>query len=287
MSNRINILTFDLEDWFHVLDNDATRTEAEWAGFTTRIPEATDQLLTQLAQHKLRATFFVLGWVAQRQPEVVARIHAAGHEIACHSNMHQLVYEQEPDAFRKDVEAAIGNIEAATGVRPTAYRAPGFSITRSTPWAFDILADLGFDTDCSVFPAPRAHGGFEHYGEGLPAILRTPSGRELREFPINYATLFGKPFVYGGGGYFRLIPGAIGRYLFRRSQYNMTYFHLRDFDTGQPIIPGLSPARRFKSYVGITSAREKLDQLLTSNDFVTLSEAAKMIDWGKARVITL
>lgn len=287
MSNRVNILTFDLEDWFHVLDNDATRTESEWAKFPTRVPKAADKLLAQLSQHRVHATFFVLGWIAERFPEVVAKIHAAGHEIACHSNMHQLVYEQSPEAFRKDVSAAVANIEAATGIRPTAYRAPGFSLTNATPWAFDILADLGFDTDCSIFPAPRAHGGFENYGEGVPTVVRTSSGSELKEFPMNYASLLGIPLVYGGGGYFRLIPGPIGRFLFRQSNYNMTYFHLRDFDTGQPVIPGLSKIRRFKSYVGIRRATSKLDKLLNSNEFLTLGEASKRIDWTKAKVIEI
>ncbi|MGP3699598.1 polysaccharide deacetylase family protein [Rhodobacter sp. NSM] len=287
MMRSLNILTVDLEDWFHVLDNQATRTETEWAAFESRIPGQIEQLLAQFAHHNVYATFFVLGWVAERFPELVAKVHEAGHEIACHSNMHQLVYEQSPDAFRTDLETAVKNIEKATGQRPRAFRAPGFSITRATPWAFEILAEQGFDTDCSIFPAPRAHGGFEGYGDGVPAIIRTSSGSEIREFPMNYATVLGRPLVYGGGGYFRLIPGVLGRQLFRQSNYNMTYFHLRDFDAGQPMIPGLSPARRFKSYVGISGATAKLDRLLAAFDFVTLRKAAGLIAWKDARVFDL
>ncbi|MDK3019093.1 polysaccharide deacetylase family protein [Pseudodonghicola flavimaris] len=287
MSRPVTILTVDLEDWFHVLDNEATRGEVQWRRFATRLPEATAALLAQFSRHGVQATFFVLGWVAARYPEVVATVAGEGHEIACHSDMHQLVYEQTPQAFRADLAAAVKHIEAATGIRPTAYRAPGFSITRATPWAFDVLADLGFDTDCSIFPAPRAHGGFAGYGAGGPAMLRTPSGRRLRELPINYARVLGQPLVYGGGGYFRLVPGAVGRWLVRRQAYNMTYFHLRDFDSGQPMIPGLSRVRRFKSYVGIRGAAAKLDRLLDSGEVMTLGAAAATIDWDRVRIVDL
>jgi polysaccharide deacetylase family protein (PEP-CTERM system associated) len=287
MTHNLNILTVDLEDWYHVLDNDATRTEVAWAAFESRIPGQIEQLLAQFARHEVRATFFVLGWVAERFPELVAKVNKAGHEIACHSNMHQLVYEQSPEAFRTDLVAAANNIEKATGQRPRAFRAPGFSITRATRWAFDILSEQGFDTDCSIFPAPRAHGGFEGFGNGVPAIIRCSSGSEIREFPMNYATVLGRPVVYGGGGYFRLIPGGLGRHLFRQSAYNMTYFHLRDFDAGQPMIPGLSPLRRFKSYVGISGASAKLDRLLAAFDFVTLRQAADLINWADVQVFDL
>ena len=286
LENRINILTIDLEDWYHILDNESTRHESDWAKFESRIPEQCDQLLEQLRRHDIKATFFVLGWVAERFPDVIAKVHSLGHEIACHSNRHQLVYEQTPAQFRDDLEEAVAHIEAACGVRPNAYRAPGFSVTEKTPWAFDILAELGFDTDCSVFPAPRAHGGLPGYGQGVPRIIRTVSGNELRELPMNYTMMLGRPVVYGGGGYFRLIPGSIGRLLFRQSSYNMTYFHLRDFDAGQPMIPGLSPARRFKSYVGIRGAKEKFDHLLEHLNFLTVNKAAEKIEWNRAEVFT-
>ena len=284
ISEKITILTIDLEDWFHILDNAETRTQEDWGNFSTRIPEATDTLLDQLDKHNVRATFFVLGWVAAQHPDVVRKVHEAGHEIACHSNMHQLVYEQTPDEFRRDLEDAVANIEAACGLRPTAYRAPGFSITKTTPWAFDILADMGFEYDCSIFPVKRSHGGFESYGKGVPSIVRSPSGRKIREFPMSSTAILGRSLVFGGGGYFRLIPGWIGRALFRRADYNMTYFHLRDFDTDQPMVPGLSLVRRFKSYVGISGAAMKLDRMLNNFEMITLSEAAARIEWDNVQI---
>ena len=287
MSHRINILTIDLEDWFHILENDATKDDKHWVQFESRIVQVTEMLLSIFEEYEQHATFFVLGWIAERYPQLVERIAKAGHEIACHSNRHRLVYEMTPQEFLADTEAAATNIEAATGQRPRAYRAPGFSITRDTPWAFEILADLGFDTDCSVFPASRAHGGLVGYGPGLPGIISTNSGTELRELPMSSHNFFGCRLVYGGGGYFRLTPGWLGRLLFSAAEYNMTYFHPRDFDTGQPIVPGLSPVRRFKSYVGINSTRSKLENLISSQRMMTLEEAVGQIDWGAARRIEI
>jgi polysaccharide deacetylase family protein (PEP-CTERM system associated) len=279
LTERITILTIDLEDWFHILDNEATCSEQSWSRFESRIEEVTDMLLALLAKHEVAATFFILGWVAAQFPHVVRKVYEAGHEIACHSDSHQLVYEMTPDAFKRDTEAALDHIEAACGIRPRAYRAPGFSVTANTPWVFDILADAGIEYDCSVFPAPRAHGGLEGYGAGVPGVIRTSSGKEVREFPMNYHNWFGLKLVYGGGGYFRLIPSWLGRAMFRATDYNMTYFHPRDFDTAQPNVPGLSPVRRFKSYVGIKGARAKLERLIEAEKMMTLGQAAARIDW--------
>ncbi len=130
---------------------------------------------------------------------------------------------------------------------------------------------------------PRSHGGFEGYGNGVPAIIRTRSGANIREFPMNYANVLGRTLVYGGGGYFRLIPGPLGRHLFRKSAYSMTYFHLHYFYTNQPLILGLSPVWRFKSYAGINGAANKLVKLLSTLDFVTLRDAVVLINWHKVR----
>jgi hypothetical protein len=130
----------------------------------------------------------------------------------------------------------------------------------------------------------RSNGGFESYGKGVPSIVRSPSGRKIREFPMSSTAILGRSLVFGGGGYFRLIPGWIGRALFRRADYNMTYFHLRDFDTDQPMVPGLSLVRRFKSYVGISGAAMKLDRMLNNFEMITLSEAAARIEWDNVQI---
>lgn len=279
MTDKMTILTIDLEDWFHILDFKQTQSENTWISYESRIEKLTSKLLKFLEQKQVKATFFILGWVAKNFPNVVKDIHASGHEIACHSNLHQLVYKMTQESFKRDTMDALDNIEASCGVRPIAYRAPGFSITAQTPWAFDTLADAGIKYDCSVFPAPRSHGGLIGYGAGIPAIIRTINDKEVREFPINYVNLMGRKIVYSGGGYFRLMPGCLGRAMFRTNQYNMTYFHLRDFDYGQPVLSGLSPIRKFKSYVGIKGALMKLESLLNQEETITLLEAASMIDW--------
>ena len=281
----MRILTVDVEDWFHILDNDATQTEADWARFPSRLEQGVGRLLDLFDRHGQKATCFILGWVARNYPDVTTEIHRRGHEIATHSDMHQLVYDQSPEAFEADLIASLDAIEAATGVRPTAYRAPGFSLVQSTAWAFDILARNGIRTDCSVFPAPRAHGGIPGFPEAGPCLLETPSGAELRAFPINLGRFGPKRFVFSGGGYFRLAPGTLLRRWFRKSDYVMTYFHPRDFDPDQPVVPGLSRARRFKSYVGLGGALQKLDTLLQEHRFMTLADAEAQVDWRAAPLV--
>ena len=285
MTDKMTILTIDLEDWFHILDFHQTQSENTWLYYESRLEKLTTKLLKFLEQKQVKATFFVLGWVAKKFPHVVKEICAAGHEIACHSNLHQLVYKMTQASFKRDTMEALDNIEASCGVRPIAYRAPGFSITAQTPWAFDTLADVGIKYDCSVFPAPRSHGGLISYGAGIPAIIHTINDKEVREFPINYVNIMGLKIVYSGGGYFRLMPGCLGRAMFHANKYNMTYFHLRDFDYGQPLLSGLTPIRKFKSYVGIKGALMKLESLLNQEKTIPLLEAASMIDWENRKRI--
>lgn len=284
MTSDLKILTFDLEEWFHILDHDATRDEEQWRSFPSRIDQNTRRILDLLEERGQRATFFCLGWIARRHPDVIKKIAAAGHEVACHSDMHRLVYEQSPDQFRSDAARAIGTLEDLTGRKIVSFRAPGFSVTEQTTWVFEILADLGIRRDSSVFPARRAHGGFPAFGSAVPAIIRA-GGTEIREFPVNTLALFGRPVVFSGGGYFRLLPWPLLDFMMKKSVYVMTYFHPRDFDPGQPVIPGLSLARRFKSYVGLSSAFSKLGRMLREHHFVSLEEADGLTDWNAAKKI--
>lgn len=281
----MRILTVDVEDWFHILDYAGTATEADWARFPSRVEAETLSLLDQFDSHGQKATFFILGWVARNHPQVAAEIARRGHEIACHSDMHQLVYEQTPDVFERDLVAALNSIEKATGTRPTAYRAPGFSITEQTTWAFDILARNGIDTDCSVFPAARAHGGIRNFPQSGPCKIETEQGNILKCLPINLGKISVWRFVYSGGGYFRLAPKALLRHWFSNDPYIMTYFHPRDFDAEQPILPGLSRVRRFKSYVGLHSAYAKLDALLSDQPFLNVLDAVELTDWSGVPVV--
>jgi polysaccharide deacetylase family protein (PEP-CTERM system associated) len=280
----VNILTFDIEDWFHILDNDSSRGEKQWANFAPRLERNTDRLLDLLAATGVRATFFCLGWVAEKHPGVIKRIHAAGYELGSHSYRHQLVYEQSREEFVHDLEGSLGRLEDLTGTKVLAYRAPGFSITRSNTWAFEVLAAHGIEIDSSVFPASRAHGGFPGFGTAQPAIV-DHAGMKLKEFPINTVGLAGQQLIFSGGGYFRLLPYPAIRRLMATSPYVMTYFHPRDFDPDQPVLPGLKWHRVFKSYYGLRSAFDKLKRLLQEFPFVDLRTAEKAIDWRNQPVV--
>lgn len=282
----MRILTIDVEDWFHILDNPATMAEENWSTFPTRVEKETQRLLDLFDRHQQKATFFILGYVARNHPSLVQEIARRGHELGTHSDMHQLVYQQEPEAFERDLVDSISAIEKAAGKRVRAYRAPGFSITRNVaPWAFDILVRNGIEVDGSVFPAPRAHGGISGFPVAGPCSIETRSGAALRAFPMSVKHLGTRELVFSGGGYFRLTPKPLLMRLFDRSEYTMTYFHPRDFDPEQPIAPGLSRTRRFKSYVGLKGAFGKLDTLLGRFEFITLGEAEAQIDWEKVPVV--
>jgi len=276
----MNILTFDIEEWFHILDNASTRTEAEWGRYETRIYENMDRIFQLLDETKSRATFFCLGWVADKHPDVIRRIDAAGYEVATHSYAHQLAYEQTPADFQADLERSIKHLQDLTGKKVRSYRAPGFSIKEYNRWVFPILIEQGIEIDCSVFSARRAHGGDASLGMFEPGYLNV-GGTLLKEFPINTAAVLGQDLIFSGGGYFRLLPYTAIRGLMRRSDYVMTYFHPRDFDAGQPMIPGLSRVRQFKSYYGLKHCWPKLHKLLKDFSFIDLAEAERQVDWSK------
>ncbi len=282
----MNILTFDVEDWFHILDNPESNNEIRWSKFESRIHGNMEKLLSLLEAKGQQATFFCLGWIAEKHPDVIRRIDAAGHEIGSHSQMHQLAYEQTPKTFSEDLSRSIRTLEDLIGKKIKSYRAPGFSLIPGMEWAFDALVSLGIEVDCSVFPARRSHGGFPGFGSAEPSVIRW-SGGSIREFPINVFPILGVNVVFSGGGYFRLMPYWAIKRMMQSTHYVMTYFHPRDFDPGQPMMPGLSATRRFKSYYGLGSAYGKLRSLLDAFEFEDLRTVNAQTDWSKANVFIL
>jgi polysaccharide deacetylase family protein (PEP-CTERM system associated) len=282
----MKILTFDIEEWFHILDTNATRTEDSWKSYESRIHANVDRILGALTKKKHRATFFCLGWIAEKHPDIIRQIDKAGFEIASHSSRHQLVYDLGPQGFKRDLLDSLHVLEDVVGKRIVTYRAPGFSVGSATPWAFDILAESGIEIDCSVFPAPHGHGGFKEYGCARPSIISI-NGKTLREFPINLYTLAGKSLIFSGGGYFRLLPYFVLKGLFKKADYCMTYFHPRDFDASQPLIKGLPLPRKFKSYYGLRNAFEKFSRLMDEFKFTDVRTAAESVDWKNAPVVQL
>lgn len=282
----MNVLTFDVEEWFHLLDFDATRTEAEWGKYEVRIYENVDRILDILEHTNTKATFFIIGWVAKTYPDVVKKI-AAKYQIGSHTMNHQLVWQQRPEEFRNDVESSVKLLQDITGQPVECFRAPGFSIRKSEAWAFEILSDLGIKYDSSIFPAHHAHGGMPEFHSSEPTKVRY-GACEIKEFPISYKTIAGKHLVFSGGGYFRLFPyPLIKKWSKEHSDYLLSYIHPRDLDGGQPMLEGLPLARKFKSYVGTKGAAKKLEKYLTDFEFTDIATAAQRIDWNDAPTFTL
>ena len=282
----MNILTFDIEEWFHILDNDSTKTVNEWGKYESRIHQNMERIFDLLEKHNQKATFFCLGWVGETYPEIIKEISNRGYEVGSHTRMHQLIYEQERETFKKDLEYSIKTLEDLTGKKVKYFRAPGFSIREDNKWAFEVIAEQGIEVDCSIFPAPRAHGGFPSYKQPIPSILKYKDVA-LKEFPISFKTIYGRPVIFSGGGYFRLFPYPFIKQWTKQSDYVMSYLHPRDFDAGQPVIKELSAFRKFKSYVGLKSAEKKLEQWLTDFKFIDLGTAVKQIDWHSVSVVNL
>lgn len=282
----MNILTFDIEEWFHLLEVSATSKPELWGNFEKRLDENVERLLLLMDEVGAKSTCFVLGWIAEEYPSVVRKLAEAGHELGIHSYDHSLVFAQSPHAFAESLKRSCGLISEISGKPVTMYRAPGFSIVESTLWAFEELIKQGITADASVFPGSHAHGGISSFPTDQPCIIDTRGGR-LYEFPLNTSLLFGRRVVFSGGGYFRLIPYSLLSMLTRRSKYVMAYFHPRDFDSGQKILPGLSPLRIFKSYYGLKGSYDKLKQWLQEFEFVTMGTAIERINWEDAKVIKI
>jgi len=280
----LNILTFDIEDWYNC---DFITPNLDWSKYEVRIYFGLERILTVLSRKNLKATFFCLGWVAEKHPDIIRWINTHGHNIGCHSYQHELSYRFNREGFKKDTEKAKKLIEDLIEKPIYAFRAPGFSITEQNIWAFEVLAELGFEYDCSVLPGRHDYGGFASYGEAKPAIVNLPNGSQIKEFPVNIQCILGKNLVFSGGGFFRLFPYWIIKHWTSRSAYTMTYFHTRDFDPDQPMIQTLPLLRKFKSYVGLSTSFAKFQRLLNDFEFISVEEAGKLIDWKTTRVIEL
>ena len=280
----MNILTFDIEDWYNC---DFITTDFNWDKYEVRIYEGLERILQELASRNLKATFFCLGWVAEKHPDVIRMIHAKGHHVGCHSYQHELSFRFDRDSFKKDTEKSKKLIEDIIGESINAFRAPGFSISEKNIWALEVLSELGFKYDCSLFPAAHDYGGFASYGKAEPTILQLANGNQLKEFPINIKRFFYWSVVFSGGGFFRFYPYSLIHFWASQSNYMMTYFHTRDFDPDQPMIDSLPIMRKFKSYVGLKTSFAKFQRLLNDYEFVSLEEANDKINWEKTRVIEL
>jgi polysaccharide deacetylase family protein (PEP-CTERM system associated) len=268
-----NILTVDVEDWFHILELDDGPSRDHWDGLESRVEANTDALLALFAESGARATFFVVGWVAWKHPQLVRRIAAAGHEVASHSFWHEVVPRHSGPSLAQDLAASRKLLEDLSGCPVRGFRAPGGSITHATAWALDVIAAAGFEYDASLNPGHSSHGGFAtpHLG---PHVIRCASG-DLLEIPWTTVGVAGRRFPFAGGGYLRLFPyglikGCVGVEN-RAGRPATVYVHPREIDPGQPRM-AMPWKRRFKYYVGLDGTAAKLRALLREHRFTTAGD---------------
>lgn len=282
----VNAMTVDVEEYFHVTGFADVVSPNDWSGFESRVEANTQRLLEILARYNMSATFFILGWVAERHPNLVRAIQRAGHEVACHGYGHALVYQSTPEEFRKDVRRAKGFLEDITGTRVWGYRAPSFSVTKSSLWAFDILAEEGFRYDSSIFPIQRHRCGIPDANR-FPHQCLTTNGHKLIQFPISTLRVLGVNLPIGGGGYFRLLPFTVTRLAIQHlnnieRRPAIIYIHPWELDPAQPRISGRL-VRRFRHYVNLHTTERKLDRLLDNFAFMNLHWFLQQLD-GKTRL---
>jgi polysaccharide deacetylase family protein (PEP-CTERM system associated) len=280
----LNGLSVDVEDYFHVSGFEDVVARSQWDGFDSRVSANTERLLEIFDEYRVRATFFVLGWVADRFPLLIRRIAGFGHEIASHGYAHHLVYRQTCEAFREDVKRAKAVLESQAQAPVLGYRAPSYSITRDSLWALDVLIDEGFTYDSSVFP-------IYHDRYGIPDAPRHPfliarTGGSIVELPASTLRLGSFNLPVSGGGYFRIAPyawtrWAIGRINSREKLAAIFYLHPWEIDPGQPKLPA-SFLARVRHYRNLDKTEPRLRDLLRRFKFgplrAVLEDARPLLD---------
>ena len=287
MSEKIprNVVSVDVEDYFHAEVFSDVVDRGRWDSYATRVVPNTQRLLESLAALNVHGTFFVLGWVAERFPGLVREIAAGGHELACHSYWHRLIYKLKPAEFREDTRRAKNVIEQIAGQAVNGYRAPTYSVIDRSVWALEILAELGFTYDSSIFP-------IHHDRYGMPGAPRspfrfqTPSG-PLTEFPITTFRVAGHNMPVGGGGYLRLLPRIYTRLGLKRVRKEglpiVVYIHPWEIDAEQPRLPGRLSSR-LRHYTNLSQTLDRFESVLQAGKYTSfresgLAETAKDFDF--------
>ena len=281
-SGIVNVLSFDLEDWFHILDIPGTKGIDHWSKYEPKIENITHNLLNILQKKNTKATFFVLGWVAEKYPELIKKIYGYGHEIGCHGYGHQLITGLCPSEFSKDLLKARDIIGSIIGCNPISYRGPGFSITVDNEWALETIAECGFKYDSTIYPGNHGHGGHQKFSSAPVTVRFEKSDKTLKEFPVSVTRVFGKQMCFSGGGYLRLLPYFIIKKEFLRFNTHknpvMVYLHPRDFDPNTPRLK-MPFYRAFKCYINLESTKKKFERLLEDFAFTALESFCEKYDW--------
>jgi polysaccharide deacetylase family protein (PEP-CTERM system associated) len=278
-----NALSVDVEDWFHVGAFERVIAPADWPSLECRVEGNTDRLLAMFDNAGIKATFFTLGWVAQRYPALMRRIADAGHELANHGSNHDRVFTMTRDQFAADIDRARKTIEDASSTRVLGYRAPSFSIDPRTPWAHEVLAEQGYAYSSSVAPIKHDHYG---WADAPRFAFRPVKGSDFVEVPVTTAMLAGKRLAAGGGGFFRILPYAFSRWAV--AQVNQAdkrpaiiYFHPWEIDPGQPRVANAPIRSKLRHYTRLDAMAGKLERLMRDFqwdrlDNIVAAEKAKM-----------
>lgn len=292
----MNILTFDIEEWY---------TEKAFHGGRVEryqlFDKTLDNVMEELNRLNIKATFFCVGKLATDFPKIVRKIAEQGHEVGCHSNVHTWLNKLNEETLQRDTMDAIKALEDVSGQKVISYRAPAFSITPSNKWAVNVLASCGIENDASIFPANRHLGGYSNFPQDTPCII-CHEGATLKEYPISLTTLMGRRMVYSGGGYFRMLPYWYISRTINKRDYTICYFHLNDLIKEKKKMrskaeyeeyfkePGTIKnriLRYVKGNVGTGNAWGKLCRLIEEHPFLSMTEANQKIDWGNVCVVNL
>ena len=270
----INSISIDVEDYFQVSALAKQFKYDEWDSVSPRVVENTTKLLDIFDEYDVKVTHFVLGWVAERFPDLVKEIHNRGHEVASHGYSHQLIYNQSIDVFREETIKSKTILEDLTGAEVLGYRAASYSITRKSLWALDVLAELGFKYDSSIFPVH--HDRYGIYGSPKqPHVLRTPNNHLLVEYPLSTFDTPIQTLPIAGGGYFRLYPYWLSRFFYNQTNKQnksfVFYLHPWEIDPGQPRVK-TSLLSSFRHYNNLDVCEKRLRQLLQDFEFTTMSD---------------
>ena len=269
-------LSFDIEDWFHVIGVPELEDSATWEKRESLVERRTDQILQICEDHEVKATFFIVGWIAEHHPALMRRIADAGHEFGSHTHWHRLLFKLDRPTFREDLQRSIRVIQDRTGREVLGFRAPCFSLVPGWEWIVDELLDEGIRYDASLFPVPRENGGYPCPRE--PHLFEAPSGRRMPSLPMSVARIGPVVTGFSGGSYLRLLPSRIVESLFRRHEGRgmpaVVYLHPRDFAPDCPRVP-MDLRRRFNLHAGMNTTERKLRRLLDRFAFVPCSELLK------------
>jgi polysaccharide deacetylase family protein (PEP-CTERM system associated) len=280
-------LTCELEDWFHILDSDRIPRFEDWPKLPLWAERNVDRLLDLFEHTQVRATFFCLGWMAERMPHVVRRCQAAGHEIGSHGYAHIMACRTNRAAFREDIVRAKAILEDITGGEVIGFRSPGFSVKNDNTWFFDVVSESGYRYDASIFPAHHGHGGYSGSDPG-PHIIPT-SGGPLIEIPASTVRILGRRFCFFGGGYLRVSPLPVirwgARVLQKEKRPLIVYVHPREIDPNHPRLP-LGLWRNFKCYNNLATTLPKLTWLCEHYRFGTMAELASKLEVQRTQLQT-